>query len=209
MAVQHASTVSVTAGGEFSAFATCKTATGVNWATALSVPTGTADKFFEAVLAAVPTTKFGASLYVTQTDGQSEGLCAYFDGTVAGTPAGHVYNIGSWINLAASSVPGASCIMTPIETGVYDGGATMTNARIVFGGTHQAILNNATAGASLHCWRLNSTKALTALIQAGNAASVGYEAGTGTGVASGYIKFFTSPDVAVGYIKVYSATSGG
>jgi hypothetical protein len=197
-------------GGNTHAFATSMYSATYPWSTALYVPTGSASKLFEGVIASVPTTKFGSSLYVTQTTGQSEGLCAYFDGTVAGTPAGHTYNVGSWINLASGSVPGASAIMTPIETGVYDGGATLTNARVVFGGTHQAIFNNGAPGASLHCWRLNSTVALTALIQAGNAASVAYQAGTGTGVAAGYITFFTSPDgPGTGYIKVYSATSGG
>ena len=134
------------------------------------------------------------------------GLAAYFDTTLNGTTAGHCYGVGSWINTGASSpVLSAGHIIVPFEGGVYTGEAQAA-ARIVFAGQHQAILNGAPA--SLHAWRLNTTQTITALIAAANAGSIGYTAGTAAGTAVGWVAFCeVVGGPAVGYVKIYSATS--
>src|SRR3990167_329006 len=86
------------------------------------------------------------------------GIAAYFDSTLnanTGTDnTGHLYNVGSWINFGSGYTPAADKIHVPFEGGIYDGGGTLTNARLVFGGQHQAILSGSPA--SLHAWRLNT-----------------------------------------------------
>ena len=134
------------------------------------------------------------------------GIAGYFDTTINGTTAGHCYGLGSWINTGATSpVLGAGHIIVPFEGGVYTGEA-QANARIVFGGQHQAILGGVPA--SLHAWRLNTNRTITALIAAANPGSIGYTAGTGTGTAVGWVAFcevVSGP--TVGYVKIYSATA--
>jgi hypothetical protein len=136
--------------------------------------------------------------------GNDSGLCLYAEGHTAGTSTGHTYNLGSWINIDDGAVPAAGHIHVPFEGGVYEGAATMTNARIVFGGQHQAILTGTPA--SLHAWRLNTTKTITAVFAAANAGSIGYSAGVGAGTAVGWIKIADIVGVGVVYAKVYSAT---
>ena len=156
---------------------------------------------------ALGATAVGNPFYVTVTAPNNQsGMTAYFDATINGTTAGHCYGVGSWINTGATSpVLAASHIITPFEGGVYTGEA-QADARVVFAGQHQAILNGVPT--SLHAWRLNTTQTITALIAAANPGSIGYTEGTGSGTAVGWIAFCEVVNgPAVGYIKVYSATA--
>lgn len=150
----------------------------------------------------------GHSFYVTVANPNNQsGTSAYFDSTYTGATAGHCYGLGSWIN-AGASVFSASHIIVPFEGGVYTSGSN-ANGRIVFGGQHQAILNDAPA--SLHCWRLNTTQTITALIAAANQGSIGYVAGAGTsGTQLGYIPLADIVGVNSGnpvYLRVYATAT--
>src|SRR3972149_1213376 len=139
------------------------------------------------------------------------GIAAYFDSTLnanTGTDnTGHLYNVGSWINFGSGYTPAADKIHVPFEGGIYDGGGTLTNARLVFGGQHQAILSGSPA--SLHAWRLNTaTYAVTALIAAASPESVGYVSGAGTlGTQVGYIPIADIVGPGVVYIRVYDSAT--
>ena len=148
--------------------------------------------------------RYGRQVITRVTSGASEGLAGYYEGHIAGTSTDHTYNFGSWINVDTGAVLTAGMIVVPFEGGVYAGEAQAA-ARVVFGGQHQAILTGAPA--SLHCWRLNTTQTITALIAAANAGSVGYSAGTaGTGVV-GTIPVADVVGTGVVYIDVHAAVA--
>lgn len=156
----------------------------------------------------------GLRVYVDNgtTDTSNEyGLAAYFDSTLTANAgadnAGHVYNVGSWMNIGSGYTPVAGKIHVPFEGGIYDGGGTLTNARLVFGGQHQAVLSSSPA--SLHAWRLNTaTYAVTALIAAASPQSVGYVAGAGTsGAQVGYVPIADIVGPGVVYVRVYSSAT--
>jgi len=134
----------------------------------------------------------------------AEGVAAYFETNTSGTSTGHTYGLGSWINIGTAAVPAAGHIHVPLEVGVYEDAATMTNARIVFGIQAQGILTGTPA--SLHFARINTTKTITALFAAANPGSIAYTAGTGAGTAVGWIAIADIVGVGVVYAKVYSAT---
>jgi len=117
---------------------------------------------------------YGKSMKATLNGGASEGLSGYHEGHLNANTTGHLYNFGSWINVDAQNILKAGHIIVPFEGGVY-AGQTQTDARVVFGGQHQAIL--AGPPASMHAWRLNVAQVagdITALIAAANPESVGY-----------------------------------
>ena len=147
-------------------------------------------------------------LYAEITSGSDElGAVDYGELHVAGTSAGHTYGRGSWINIDDAAILAAGHIHVPWEGGVYEAAATMTNARIVFGAQCQAILTNTPA--SLHCWRLNTTKTITALIAAANSGSVGYVANaTANSTKLGDIPLADiAGGVGVVYVRVYGVQS--
>ena len=148
-----------------------------------------------------------SSIYVKayMTSGSNaSGVTGYFETHIAGTSAGHTYGFGSWINIEDAAVLAAGHIHVPFEGGVYEGAATMTNARIVFAGQHQAILTGTPA--SLHAWRLNTTKTITALIAAANAGSIGFAASAGTtSTKNGDIAIADVVGTGVVYVRTYNA----
>lgn len=135
------------------------------------------------------------------------GAIDYGDLTLAGASGGHIYGRGSWINLASGCVPGAQHIHVPWEGGIYDEGATLTNARIIFGAQFQAIL--ASNPAKLYVFRFNVAAAggaVSAIIQCQAANSVGYAAGeTGSG-GQGTIPLVDIGD-DVRYVNTYATSS--
>ena len=156
------------------------------------------------VFSTVATGQYGKALYGLLTaGGGTEALSCYFQGTISGVTTGGVYNVGNWINAAAGSTLSAGNIITPHDTGVYTAEAEGA-ARIVFGGQHQAQLNGAPA--SLHCWRLNSTQTITAVIAAANVGSVGYVAGAGVVAKVGSVPMFDIVGVGVVYAYLYGGT---
>ena len=148
-----------------------------------------------------------ALLYRTIATGYTDVLGAidYGDLTTNGASGGHIYGRGSWINLADSSVPGAGHIHVPWEGGIYDGGATLTNARLVFGAQYQAVLSGSPA--SLHCFRINTSHEITALFAAANAGSIHYGAGQTASSAVGTIALADIAGVGVVYVQVYETSS--
>ena len=141
----------------------------------------------------------------TLTSGQNNlGVAGYFETHIAGTTEGHTYGLGSWINLDTGGTLSAGHIIVPIEGGVYTGEAEAA-ARIVFAGQHQAILGGAPA--SLHAWRLNTNRTITALIAAANPGSVGYAADVtlNTGSKLGNVPLFDIVGVGVAYVEVFSS----
>lgn len=148
----------------------------------------------------------GHAFYVTvAAPNNQSGMSAYFDATITGTTAGHSYGLGSWINATGAAVLSAGHIIVPFEGGVYTDGAQAT-ARIVFAGQHQAILGGVPA--SLHAWRLNTNRTITAVIAAANPGSVGYVAGAGTaGIQVGYIPIADIVGPGIVYVRVYSSAT--
>lgn len=148
---------------------------------------------------------YGKSIRATIT-GASEGICGYKEGHLAGAQTGHLYNFGSWVNID-NGVTGLTLgrIVTPYEGGIYCGEAQAT-LRAIFAGQHQAILGGVPG--TLHAWRFNTNRTVTALIQAANVGSVGYAAdGTTDSNKVGDIPFVELPGAALRYIRLYDAPS--
>jgi len=119
----------------------------------------------------VPSGGMGWSWFGRLTDGASEGLCGYVDGTILGENTGAVYGFGSWLCLDDEATI-AAAIITPLDIGIYSGAAQA--AATLFMIQMQAQL--AGAPASLHMFRLNNTQTPTALYYATGAGSIGYVA---------------------------------
>jgi len=133
------------------------------------------------------------------------GLSAYFQASLTGVCADHVYGVGSWINTGADFTSTASEIIVPFEGGIYTAAANATG-RFVFAGQHQAIL--AGVPDSLHAWRLNANQTITALIAAANAGSVGYAADATTDSNKcGDIPIADVVGHGVVYVRCYDAAS--
>lgn len=120
---------------------------------------------------AVPSGGMGWSWFGRITDGQSEGLSGYVDGTILGVQSGAVYNFGSWLCLDDEATIGGY-ITTPLDLGIYSGAAQA--AATLFMIQMQAQL--AGIPASLHLFRVNHTQTPTALYYATGAGSMGYVA---------------------------------
>ena len=159
----------------------------------------------KALFNTVPTTEYGKSMRATLADpGQSEGLSDYQEGHIPGVTAGHVYNHGSWVNVDNGATLTAGHIITPYEGGVYCGEAQAA-ARVVFAGGFHAILGGNPA--SLHAWRLNTNRDITALIAFANPGSAGYAVGTaGTGVV-GTMPLADIVGHGVRYIDLHAAVA--
>ena len=203
--------------GVFAAFYAGAWASALDWAYGLYLEAGKVDvgikmtpenQGIDSVVTALAAAGIGHSFYVTvSAPNNQSGMAAYFDATINGSTAGHCYGLGSWINTGPTSpVLSAGHIIVPFEGGVYTGEA-QASARVVFGGQHQAILDGAPA--SLHCWRLNTTQTITALIAAANTGSVGYAAAAGaTSNKLGDIPLAEIVGINGGnpvYIRVYDA----
>ncbi len=152
---------------------------------------------------AVPSGGMGWSWFGRITDGQSEGLNGYVDGTILGTPTGAVYGFGSWLCLDDEATIGAH-IITPWDIGIYSGAAQA--AATLFG--MQIQMQLAGAPASLHLCRVNNTQTTTALYYATGAGSLGYvAAATHSDSPIGYIPLATIAGVNGGnpvLVRVYA-----
>lgn len=140
----------------------------------------------------------------TLTSGDNAyGVAGYFETHIAGTTSGHIYGLGSWINLDTGGTLSAGHIIVPMEVGVYTGEAE-ANARVVLMQL-QGILNGAPS--SLHVFRVNTTQTITAVMAAANPGSVGYAADTtlNTGSKLGNVPLFDIVGVGVAYVEVFSS----
>ena len=149
---------------------------------------------------AVPTGGMGWSFFGRITDGQSEGLNGYVDGTILGTPTGPTYGFGSWVCIDDEAVMGSN-VGTPLDVGIYSG-AAQASAVLYFAGQAQAQL--AGAPGALYAWRLNTNQAITALFNAANAGSIGYAAdATEDATKLGAIPLFVLGGVTH-YVRTYA-----
>ena len=128
---------------------------------------------------AVVSGEMGWSFFGRETDGASEGLAGYVDGTILGTPTGATYNFGSWLAIDAAAVMGAN-VGTPLDVGIYSGAAQATANLYFAGQCHAQLAGNPGA---LHAWRFNTTHTIDAIILAANAGSVGWVADPTGGAA--------------------------
>jgi len=141
----------------------------------------------------------GWSFFGRLTDGQSEGLNGYVDGTILGTPTGATYGFGSWVAVDDTAVLGAN-VVTPHDVGIYTG-AAQAAANMYFAGQAQAQLNGAPG--ALHAWRFNTTQTIDAIFLAANAGSLGWVAdATEDDAKTGGIPFATVGG-AVQWIRLY------
>ena len=164
---------------------------------------GSFDLISAMVNRAVASGSMGWSFFGRLTDGGSEGLNGYVDGTILGTNTGAVYGFGSWLALdAAADI--AAAIITPLDLGIYSGAAQA--AATLFGAQIQFQLTGAPA--SLYNWRLNHTHIITAVYYASNTISLGYvAAATEQDAPLGYIPFAVIAGVNGGnpvQIRVYA-----
>jgi len=145
----------------------------------------------------------GWSFFGRITDGKTEGLNGYVDGTILGTPTGPTYGFGSWLCIDDAATMGAN-VATPHDVGIYSG-AAQAAANLYFAGQAQAQL--AGSPGALHAWRFNTTHTITALFLAANPGSVGYivDATEDEGKV-GAIPFVTVSG-AVRWIRLYSGGS--
>lgn len=149
---------------------------------------------------AIDTGEMGWSFFGRMTDGASEGLNGYVDGTILGTPTGATYGFGSWLCIDDAAVMGAN-VATPFDGGIYSG-AAQAAANLYFAGQYQAQL--AGNPGALYAWRFNTTHAVTALILAANAGSVGYAAdATEDATKLGAIPLFVLGGVTH-YVRTYA-----
>lgn len=140
----------------------------------------------------------------TLTSGDNAyGVAGYFETHIAGTTSGHIYGLGSWINLDTAGVLSAGNIIVPIEVGVYTGEAE-ADARIVLMQL-QGILNGAPA--SMHVFRVNTTQTITAIFAAANAGSVCFAAGETASTQAGSIAIADIVGTGVVYINTYTVSS--
>lgn len=144
----------------------------------------------------------GWSFFGRLTDGASEGLCGYVDGTILGTPTGSVYGFGSWLCIDDAATMGAN-VAVALDVGIYSG-AAQAACTLYFAGQAQAQL--AGAPAALYGWRLNTTQTITALFNAANAGSIGFTAGAETATYVGSVPF-VNVSGAVRWIRLYDGAS--
>lgn len=118
---------------------------------------------------AVADGSMGWSFFARQTDGESEGLCGYLDGTILGTNTGAVYGLGLWLALDADATI-AGEIITPLDVGIYSGAAQA--AATLYGIQIQFQL--AGAPASLYNFRLSHIQTVDAMYYANGVGAVGF-----------------------------------
>ena len=150
---------------------------------------------------AVTSGSMGWGFFGRLTDGASEGLCGYVDGTILGTNSGAVYGFGSWLCLDDAATISAD-IITPLDVGIYSG-AAQASANL-YG--MQIQLQLAGAPNSSYLCRVNNTQTLTGIYYATGAGSVGFTAGAETATYTGSIPFV---DIAgtVHWIRLYDGSS--
>ena len=150
---------------------------------------------------AVASGSMGWSYFGRLTDGASEGLCGYVDGTVLGTNTGSVYGFGSWLCLDDDAT--VTGLITPLDVGVYSGAAQA--GPDVYGMQIQLQLAGA-PNTSFLC-RLNNTQTITAVYYATGNGSIGYAADATTdSTKCGDIPFVNVAGTTY-YIRLYDAAS--
>ncbi len=129
------------------------------------------------------------------------GMAGYFQSTVTGAIAGHIYGIGSWINFDSTPTC-SSTIIAAQDNGIY-GTATLTNTRVIFGMRMEAVI---TASPAILCpFSINvSSGGITALFAVDALAAVSWTSGVHTSAVSGSLPIICDNDgTTVKYIRTY------
>jgi hypothetical protein len=131
------------------------------------------------------------------------------DLTAAGTTAGHIAALSSWVNLNTGTT-GAGNIITPLTVGIYEASAvTPTDSQLIFGMRMSAVMGDTTGWDTLCPFSLNTgNQAITALFSIASAPAIGFVAGSPSASAMGTIPIFCDADgTDVRYLHVYDSTS--
>lgn len=157
----------------------------------------------DVVCKTVGSTDFAFSVYATQASLKSEGIAAMLDATISGTPTGHSFAVGAWLNIVASSVLGAYDFRG-LDVGVYDAGAASSTAAKIYGICISTYIG-ATANPAVHAMmRFNTTQV------GGDAPDYWFLAANPVAVAWTTNTVHTDADTAkVGAIKVKITGSTG
>jgi hypothetical protein len=134
--------------------------------------------------------------------GELIALRCNYDGT--GTQPYVSASFQTFIQNGATVAPNVP--MEAIFTNIEDLGATVLNAKIIFGVRMQGII--IADNYDRFCpFSLNtSNRMITALFDIASAASIGCQGGAGAGVAQCFVPLFVDPGGTVSYVKVWSAT---
>lgn len=111
----------------------------------------------DVVCKTVASADFAFSVYATQASLKSDGVAAMFDATISGTPTGHSFAVGTWLNIAASAVLGAYDFRG-LDVGVYDAGAAASTSAKIYGICISTYIGS-TANPAVHAMmRFNTTQ---------------------------------------------------
>lgn len=138
----------------------------------------------------------------------SEGCGAYIHSSITGNVDSDCYNLGAWMDITGGT-PSTAGVMAAIDCGVYESGATLTNAWVV-GLQIQTMLDSTNGPAKHYMMRFNTSQSgdtPDGWFQAANSQAVAYTAGSGTsGTKDGAIKINIVGRGDI-YIRCYDSAS--
>ena len=162
---------------------------------------------FNIVNTTVPIGDRALDVRATQTDPNSEGLSAYFEGTINGNQANVLYNVSSWINVQTGHV--GNQWISPYEGGLSCSAAAGGNLHNVAYGAIYGFFAD-TKPTMLFVWRINTQPgigAIDAMIHAANADSIGWvPQGTETSNSLGVVPlaYIVGTAAVPGYVRLYA-----
>ena len=130
------------------------------------------------------------------------GIAAYFEADISGTQAGSfAYVSGSWANVLTGTV-GAGKYLCAQDNGIYEeAGATITNAKIIFGLRAEAIIADVDGLVFPFSINTNNT-AITALIDVNNISDLG--SATGKTTTSKFAPYARDANGSIVYVELFS-----
>lgn len=145
----------------------------------------------------------GLAVYSTAgaTGGNNLGGGLYSEFHVAVSLTNHTYGGGFWINYD-SGTQTAGTILSPMDNGIYQGGGTLTDVNVFFGGRFEGIVTSEPAIFSPFSLNTNN-RAITSLFDGAAAPSVGLVDGEFSGTVSGKIPI-VSVNGSVRWALVYT-----
>lgn len=157
----------------------------------------------------VPIGDRALDIRATQTNPNSEGLSAYFEGTINGNQANVLYNVSSWINVQTGHV--GNQWISPYEGGLSCSAGTGTNLTNVAYGAIYGYFGDAKPANMFVVWRINTQPgigAIDAVIHAANADSIGFQAQgvSETTVSMGVVPlaYIVGTAAVPGFVRLYA-----
>ena len=138
------------------------------------------------------------------------GTAAYFDTTITGAQAGHVYGIGSWINFSTGFTQTSGQMICAQDNGVYmgDNALTITGAKVIFGMRMESFLGN--VGSGLHGARVcpfsinTANSGISALFACDGSHDLGVVGGAGTDTSE-LVPLLIDNSGNKRYVRLYSS----